>query len=83
MEREANLQKTSFIPVKTVEKEALVKRESVKLDLNGTPQERTIDFKEKMGNPNLYLRRKCFMMLSYTDTDKTIEDSVERILTGV
>ena len=68
---------------KTVDRNNLVQRSSVRLDPAAPREERLRDFIQQIKNPYCYLDGKTVVKISFTNTATTIEDCLENYLRGL
>ena len=67
---------------KTVDRNNLVQRSSVRLDPAAPREERLRDFIQQIKNPYCYLDGKTVVKISFSRTDTTMEDCLEHYLRG-
>lgn len=77
------LQEMSKVDVRTVDRNSLVQRDSVKINPNASYQERLQSFVEQLHNPYCYLIGKTVVKISYTEGTRTLEDCVLHYLRGL
>lgn len=68
---------------KTVDRNNLVQRSSVRLDPAAPREERLRDFIQQIKNPYCYLDGKTVVKISFSSTDTTMEDCLEHYLRGL
>ena len=68
---------------KTVDRNNLVQRSSVRLDPAAPREERLRDFIQQIKNPYCYLDGKTVVKISFSKTDTTMEDCLEHYLRGL
>ena len=68
---------------KTVDRNNLVQRSSVRLDPAAPREERLRDFIQQIKNPYCYLDGKTVVKISFSRTDTTMEDCLEHYLRGL
>ena len=68
---------------KTVDRNALIQRSSVRLDPAAPREERLRDFIQQIKNPYCYLDGKTVVKISFSSTDTTMEDCLEHYLRGL
>lgn len=68
---------------KTVDRNALIQRSSVRLDPAASREERLRDFIQQIKNPYCYLDGKTVVKISFSSTDTTMEDCLEHYLRGL
>ena len=68
---------------KTVDRNNLVERSSVRLDPAAPREERLRDFIQQIKNPYCYLDGKTVVKISFSRTDTTMEDCLEHYLRGL
>ena len=71
------------VDVRTVDRSTLVQRSMVKVDPKKSKAERIKDYVEQIGNPYCYLEGRTVVKISYSDTDRTIEDCIHAYLSGI
>lgn len=77
------LQSLKDIDVRTVNRNELVERSSVKIDPNASREERLQNFISQIKNPYCYLDGKTVVKISFSNTDTTIEDCISHYLKGL
>lgn len=77
------IEQMKLVDPRTVERGALVQRNSVRLDPNAPREERLRDFIRQIKNPYCYLDGKTVVKISFSDTDTTMEDCLAHYLQGV
>ena len=68
---------------RTVDRNTLVQRSSVKLDPDASREDRMHSFLEQIKNPYCYLDGKTVVKISFTQTETTMEDCLEHYLRGL
>ena len=68
---------------KTVDRNKLIQRSSVRLDPAAPREERLRDFIQQIKNPYCYLDGKTVVKISFSSTDTTMEDCLEHYLQGL
>ncbi|WP_195254610.1 DUF6870 family protein [Merdimmobilis hominis] len=68
---------------KTVDRNKLIQRSSVRLDPAAPREERLRDFIQQIKNPYCYLDGKTVVKISFSSTDTTMEDCLEHYLRGL
>lgn len=68
---------------KTVDRNNLVQRSSVRLDPAAPREERLRDFIQQIKNPYCYLDGKTVVKISFSSSDTTMEDCLEHYLRGL
>ena len=68
---------------KTVDRNNLVQRSSVRLDPAAPREERLRDFIQQIKNPYCYLDGKTVVKITFANTATTIEDCLENYLRGL
>ena len=68
---------------KTVDRNNLVQRSSVRPDPAAPREERLRDFIQQIKNPYCYLDGKTVVKISFSRTDTTMEDCLEHYLRGL
>ncbi len=77
------LQSLKDIDVRTVNRNELVERSSVKIDPNASREERLQNYISQIKNPYCYLDGKTVVKISFSNTDTTIEDCISHYLKGL
>lgn len=77
------LEKMKAVDPRTVDKSTLVQRKDVKIRSKGSKQERIRDYMEQIKNPYCYLEGKTVVKISFTETDRTIEDCFHAYFSGI
>ena len=65
-----------------VDRSKLVQIGDVKVDPRKKKEERIVDFVRQIKNPYCYLDGKTVVKISFSDTDRTIEDCISDYLRG-
>ena len=68
---------------KTVDRNKLIQRSSVRLDPAAPREERLRDFIQQIKNPYCYLDGKTVVKITFANTATTIEDCLENYLRGL
>ena len=68
---------------KTVDRNKLIQRSSVRLDPAAPREERLRDFIQQIKNPYCYLDGKTVVKISFSSSDTTMEDCLEHYLRGL
>mgnify|MGYP000369199662 FL=1 len=68
---------------KTVDRNKLIQRSSVRLDPAAPREKRLRDFIQQIKNPYCYLDGKTVVKISFSSTDTTMEDCLEHYLRGL
>ena len=68
---------------KTVDRNTLVQRSSIRLDPAAPQEVRLREFIKQIRNPYCYLDGKTVVKISFTETDMTMEDCLEHYLRGL
>ena len=71
------------VDVRTVDRSTLVQRSMVKVDPKKSKAERIKDYVEQIGNPYCYLEGRTVVKISFSNTDRTIEDCIHAYLSGI
>lgn len=71
------------VNLKTVDRSALIQRNSVRLDPAAPREDRLHDFIRQIKNPYCYLDGKTVVKISFSRTDTTMEDCLEHYLRGL
>ena len=68
---------------KTVDRNTLVQRSSIRLDPAAPREVRLREFIKQIRNPYCYLDGKTVVKISFAETDTTMKDCLERYLRGL
>ena len=68
---------------KTVDRNTLVQRSSIRLDPAAPQEVRQREFIKQIRNPYCYLDGKTVVKISFAETDMTMEDCLEHYLRGL
>ncbi len=68
---------------RTIDRNALVERSSVKIDPHASQEERLRDFIRQIKNPYCYKDGKTIVKISFSDTETSIEDCISHYLKGL
>ncbi len=71
------LKRMAQTDIRTVDKNTLVERSTVKLDPGMSREERILSFIEQIKNPYCYLDDGVVVKVSFMDTDVTLEERLE------
>lgn len=77
------LQTLRDIDLRTVNRDELVDRSTVKIDPNATREERLQSYIKQIKNPYCYMDGKTAVKLSFSNTTTTMEDCISHYLKGV
>ena len=77
------LEEMKAVDPRTVDRSTLVQRASVKIGTEGSREERMKEYLSQIGNPYCYLEGKTVVKISFSDTDRTIEDCIRAYLNGI
>ena len=77
------LEEMSKVDPRTVDKDTLVRRDSLRAPTGKGKWERTMDFIENIGNPYCYLEGDTIVKISFSGKGGTIEDCVRAYLGGL
>ena len=77
------LEEMKAVDPRTVDRSALVQRASVQIRAEGSREERMNEYLSQIGNPYCYLEGKTVVKISFSDTDRTIEDCIRAYLNGI
>ena len=77
------LQTLKDVDLRTVNRDALVERSTVKIDPNATREERLQSHITQIKNPYCYMDGKTAVKISFSDTNTTLEDCIAHYLKGV
>lgn len=80
---EAELEEMKKVDPRTVDRSTLVQRSSVKVRTKGSKQERILDYIEQIKNPYCYLEGDTVVKISFSETDRTIEDCFHQYFEGL
>ena len=67
---------------RTVDRETLVEQSTVHVDRNAPREERCRQFMAQIGNPYCYMDGKVKVKISFTATDRTMDECVRSYLAG-
>lgn len=68
---------------KTIDRSTLVQRKDIKIKSKGSKQERIMDYMDQVKNPYCYLDGKTVVKISFSETDRTIEDCFHAYFSGI
>lgn len=71
------------VDVRSVDRNTLVQRNSVKVNPKKDKAERVKEYVEQMRNPYCYLDGKTVVKISFANTSRTIEDCMRGYLSGL
>lgn len=71
------LRKMAQTDIRTVDRDTLVERSTVKLDPKLSREERILSYIEQIKNPYCYLDDGVVVKISFMDTDVTLEERLE------
>ena len=74
------LQEMRDIDIRTVDLDQLVDIKDVQINTSLPREERMLDFIEQIKNPYCFKVGKAAVKVSFSDTDATVEDCLERYL---
>ncbi len=77
------LQTLKDVDLRTVNRDDLVQRSTVKIDPNATREERLQSYIKLIKNPYCYLDGNTVVKISFRSTDTTMEDCIEHYLKGL
>ena len=77
------MEEMKAVDPRTVDRSTLVQRYTVKIDPRVGREERIRDYISQIGNPYCYLDGDMVVKISFSDTDRTIEDCIHAYLSGV
>ena len=77
------LQTLKDVDLRTVNRDALVERSTVKIDPNATREERLQSYITQIKNPYCYMDGKTAVKISFAETTTTMEDCIAHYLKGV
>ena len=77
------LEEMRAVDVRTVNRNTLVQRSSVKIDQKKSKQERIRDYISQICNPYCYLEGNTVVKISFANTDRIIEDCIHAYLNGL
>ena len=78
-----NIEAMNRVDPRTVDRNTLVQRSSVKIDPKASREERMRSFLEQIKNPYCYLDGKTVVKVSFAKTGTTMEDCLENYLRGL
>ena len=71
------------VDVRSVDRNTLVQRNSVKVNSKKDKAERVKEYVEQIRNPYCYLDGKTVVKISFANTSRTIEDCMRGYLSGL
>jgi len=71
------LKRMAQTDIRTVDRDTLVERSTVKLDPGLSREDRILSFIEQIKNPYCYLDNGVVVKISFMDTDVTLEERLE------
>lgn len=74
---EERLRRMAQTDIRTVDRDTLVERSTVKLDPKLSREERILSYIEQIKNPYCYLDDGVVVKISFMDTDVTLEERLE------
>lgn len=74
---EERLRRMAQTDIRTVDRDTLVERSTVKLDPELSREERILSYIEQIKNPYCYLDDGVVVKISFMDTDVTLEERLE------
>ena len=77
------LQTLKDVDLRTVNRDDLVQRSTVKIDPNATREERLQSYIKQIKNPYCYMDGKTAVKLSFSNTSTTMEDCIAHYLKGL
>ena len=77
------LERMKAVDPRTVDRSTLVQRKDIKIRSKGSKQERITDYMEQVKNPYCYLDGKTVVKISFSETDRTIEDCFHAYFSGI
>lgn len=77
------LQTLKDVDLRTVNRDELVERSTVKIDPNATREERLQSYIKQIKNPYCYMDGKTAVKISFAETNTTMEDCIAHYLKGV
>lgn len=77
------LQALKDIDLRTVNRDDLVERNTVKINPNASQDNRLQDFIRQIKNPYCYKDGKTVVKISFANTDTTMEDCISHYLKGL
>lgn len=77
------LQTLKDVDLRTVNRDDLIQRSTVKIDPNATREERLQSYIKQIKNPYCYMDGKTAVKLSFSNTTTTMEDCIAHYLKGV
>lgn len=78
-----DLKKMEMVNIKTVDAESLADIRDVKIDPKLPKEERIAEFLKQIGNPYLFRCNGCVVQVSFTDTDRTLEDCLQDYFSSI
>ncbi|MFI3238872.1 MAG: hypothetical protein R3Y47_12745 [Lachnospiraceae bacterium] len=77
------IQSLKDVDLRTVNRDELVERSTVKIDPNASREERLNDFIKQIKNPYCYKDGTTVVKISFSETDTTMEDCISHYLKGL
>ncbi len=78
-----DISKFKNVDVRTVNRDTLVDRNTIKIDPSASKNDRLKSYIEQIGNPYCYKDGKIIVKISFANTDTTIEDCILNYLKGL
>ena len=78
-----NIETLRDVDPRTVNRDELVDRSTVRIDPSASQEDRLLDFIQKIKNPYCYLDGKTVVKISFSNTETTMEDCISHYLKGL
>ncbi len=77
------LENLKNVDIRTVNRDELIDRNTVKIDPNASREERLKSYIQQIKNPYCYKDGKTVVKISFANTDTTMEDCIAHYLKGL
>ncbi len=77
------LESLKNIDIRTVNRDELIDRNTIKIDPNASHEERLKSYIQQIKNPYCYKDGKTVVKISFSDTETTMEDCISYYLKGL
>ena len=77
------LEELRRVDLKAVDRTTLVQRKDIKIDPNKDKQDRIMDYIRQTKNPYIYADGKYTIKISFSETERTIEECMHSYLSGL
>lgn len=78
-----DLKKMKMVNIQTDDAESLRDIRDVKIDPKLPKEERIAEFLNQIGNPYLFRCNGCVVQVSFTDTERTLEDCLQDYFSSI